>query len=308
MALLENILNQITPKSALEEKLKELATYDYKSEPIKVGSYSTDRLICGLESVENILIYPNTKIIKELNTSFIDLMSIDYGYRSKRLVPIVIIRNLIDIATFLYAYTIYEDKKVYLNRYKKGRAINQFEINGESLSYGKLIGWLDKKYNGLSKLYKYCCSYVHSGYDSNKASSIWDYTIDTGYIGFCGKEYKLKEEDFTDWLIEGMIDRTIFDYEEECDIVAACIWVNQILTTLINEIRKLDGVNNEEQCDTISLWSQMIMIGQQQMVLMVLLVLLKRKLIKAINLYDIARDGIIEVIGVWGKNVWVKAR
>lgn len=232
MALLEQILDAVTPRTALEEKIKELTTYKYGSRPIESGG-SPAWLIGCFESVENILIYPNTKIINELNTSFIDLMSIDYGYRSKRLVPIVIIRNLIDIAAFLYAYTIYGDKRVYLNRYKKGRAINQFEIGGEYLSYGKLIGWLDKKYSGLQKLYKYCCTYVHSGYDSNKASSAFDY----GYIGFLGKEYKLKEEDFTEWLLDGMIDRTIFDYEEECDIVDACIWVNQILTTLIDEIR-----------------------------------------------------------------------
>lgn len=245
MALLDSILNTVTPKSALDKKLVELATYKYESKPIKGGGGIAWFIGC-MDSVENILIYPNTKIINELNTSFMDLMSIDYGYRSKRLVPIVIIRNLIDIAAFLYAYIIYEDKKVYLNRYKKGRAINQFEINKEPLSYGKLIGWLDKKYNGLQKLYKYCCAYVHSGYDSNKASSAFDYTVDTGYVGFLGKEYKLKEEDFTDWFIEGLIDRAIFDYEEECDIVDACIWVNQILTTLIQEVRSRDGEKNEE--------------------------------------------------------------
>lgn len=238
MALLENILEQITPREVLLKKLDELATYKYQSNPITGGDNPT-WFIGQFNSVENVLIYPNTKIIRELNTSFIDLMRIDYGYGSKRLVPIVIIRNLIDIAAFIYAYTIYEDKGVYLNRYKKGRAINQFEIKGESLSYGKLIGWLDKRYSGLQKLYKYCCTYVHSGYDSNKASSAFDYLVDTGYIGFLGKKYKLKEEDFTEWLIEGMIDRAIFDYEEECDIVDACIWVNQILTTLINEVREI---------------------------------------------------------------------
>lgn len=240
MALLENILKVITPHSELVKKLDELTAYKYESSPMKPGSYDKDRLIGCLESAENILVYPNTKIINELNTSFIDLMSIDYGYRSKRLVPIVIIRNLIDIAAFLYAYTIYGDKSVYLNRYKKGRQIDQFEVNKKSLRYGKLVEWLDERYSGLQKLYKYCCAYVHSGYDSNKACSIWDYTVDTGYIGFLGKEYKLKEADFNDWLIDGMIDRTIFDYEEECDIVNACIWVNQILTNLIGEIREID--------------------------------------------------------------------
>lgn len=239
MALLENILKVITPRAELDKKLEELSAYKYGSTPIKSGSGDVTWLIGSLESVENMLIYPNTKIINELNTSFIDLMKIDYGYRSKRLVPIMIIRNLIDLAAFLYAYTIYEDKKSYLNRYKKGNSLNQFYAKGGNLSYGKVIGWLDERNNGLLKLYKYCCTYVHSGYDSNKASSVWDYTIDTGYIGFLGKEYKLKEEDFTEWLLDGMIDRTIFDYEEECDIVDACIWVNQILTTLIQDIRDI---------------------------------------------------------------------
>lgn len=255
MALLENILKVITPREVLLSKLEQLATYKYESRPIKDNNGSPTWLIGCLDSAENMLIYPNTKIINELNKSFIDLMSIDYGYRSKRLVPINIIRNLIDIAAFLYAYTIYENKKVYLNRYKKGRMINQFEVGGESLSYGKLIGWLDKKYEGLQKLYKYCCTYVHSGYDSNKASSVWDCSIDTGYIGFLGKEYKLKEEDFTEWLVEGMIDRTIFDYEEECDIVDACIWVNQILTTLISEVREIADREEKVQCDTLPLLS-----------------------------------------------------
>ncbi len=243
MTYLEDVLDTVTPRTELDKRLKELSTYKYGCKPIKVGD-SIHYLIGSLNSAENMLIYPNTKIINELNTSFIDLMKIDYGYSSKRLVPIVIIRNLIDIAAFLYAYTLYDDKSVYLNRYKKGRAINQFDVNGESLSYGKLIGWLDKRYNGLQKLYKYCCTYVHSGYDSNKASSAFDYTIDTGYKGFLGKEYKVKEEDFTEWLLDGMIDRVIFDYEEECDIVDACIWVNQILTTLISEVREIDDKEN----------------------------------------------------------------
>lgn len=246
MALLEKILDTVTPKSVLEDKLKELSAYKYESIPIKTGSHSVAWLIGSLESAENILIYPNIKIINELNTSFIDLMNIDYGYRSKRLVPIVIIRNLIDIAAFLYAYIIYEDKKSYLHRYKKGNPLNQFYTNGGNLSYGKVIGWLDERFSGLLKLYKYCCTYVHSGYDSNKASSAFDYTIDTGYIGFLGKEYKLKEEDFTEWLLDGIIDRTIFDYAEECDIVSACIWVNQILTTLISEVRDIEE-NTENQ-------------------------------------------------------------
>lgn len=239
MALLENILDNITPKSALDKKLEELSSYTYKSEPMKKGEHSIDGFIGTFNSVENVLIYPNTKIIKELNTSFLDLMKIDYGYDSKRLVPIMIIRNLIDVAAFLYAYIIYEDKEVYLNRYKKGKPIGRFEINQKPLSYGMLVEWLDKRYEGLQKLYRYCCTYVHSSYDSNKASSAFDYTIDTGYIGFLGKEYKLKWEDFTDWLLEGIIDRTVFDYEEECDIVEACIWVNQILSALIKEIREM---------------------------------------------------------------------
>lgn len=237
MALLEKILETITPKSAVAEKLEQLSTYKYESEPLRAGSYSVDRLIGSFNSVENILIYPTTKIIRELNTSFIDLMSIDYGYKSKRLVPIVIIRNLIDVAAFLYAYTIYKDKQVYLNRYKKGKSISNFEVDGKALSYGRLTEMMNERYEGLQKLYKYCCTYVHSGYDSNKASSAFDYSVDTGYTGFLGKEYKLKEEDFTEWLVDGMIDRTIFDYEEECDIIDACIWVNQILTNLIDEIR-----------------------------------------------------------------------
>ncbi len=246
MALLEKILEQITPIEVLLNKLDELATYKYKG-TFSFKSGSTVEFIGALNSANNILIYPNSKIINELNTSFIDLMRIDYGYGSKRLVPIVIIRNLIDIAAFLYAYTIYEDKSVFLRRYKKGRSINQFDLGGKPLSYGKLIEWLDSRYNGLQKLYKYCCTYVHSGYDSNKASSAFDYTVDTGYIGFLGKEYKLKEEDFTEWLVEGMIDRTIFDYEEECDIVGACIWVNQILTNLIDEVRKIaDEIENKD--------------------------------------------------------------
>lgn len=251
MALLENILKVITPRAELEKRLKELSAYQYGSKPISNNNGTVTWLIGCLESTENILIYPNTKIINELNTSFVDLMKIDYGYRSKRLVPIVIIRNLIDIAAFLYAYIIYEDKKSYLHRYKKGNPLNQFYAKGGNLSYGKVIGWLDNRYNGLLKLYKYCCTYVHSGYDSNKSSSAFDYSIDTGYIGFLDKEYKLKEEDFTEWLIEGMIDRVIYDYEEECDIVDACIWVNQILTTLITEIREQE---KKEQRNTLSIF------------------------------------------------------
>lgn len=243
MALLENILKVITPREVLLEKLEQLSTYKYESSPIKGNNGSKTWLIGCLNSTENMLVYPNIKIINELNKSFVDLMSIDYGYRSKRLVPIQIIRNLIDLAAFLYCYLLYNNKRDYLNKYKRGEPISKFKIRNKYVSYNKLLegtedyDGLNKRFEGLFTLYKYCCTYVHSGYDSNKASSVWDYTIDTGYIGFLGKEYKLKEADFTEWLVEGMIDRTVFDYEEECDIVGAAIWVNDMLTTLIDEVR-----------------------------------------------------------------------
>lgn len=261
MALLENILKVITPREVLLSKLEQLATYKYESRPIKDNNGSPTWLIGCLDSAENMLIYPNTKIINELNRTFIDLMRIDYGYRSKRLVPIQIIRNLIDLATFLYCYILYNNKRDYLNKYKRGEPISKFKIRNKYVSYNKLLEGaedyegLDKRFEGLKKLYLYCCTYVHSGYDSNKASSVWDCSIDTGYIGFLGKEYKLKEEDFTEWLVEGMIDRTIFDYEEECDIVDACIWVNQILTTLISEVREIADREEKVQCDTLPLLS-----------------------------------------------------
>ena len=110
MALLENILNSITPREALLKKLEQLSTYNYQSKPIKGNNGSIVWLIGCLDSAENMLVYPNIKIINELNKSFIDLMSIDYGYSSKRLVPIQIIRNLIDLAAFLYCYLLYNNK------------------------------------------------------------------------------------------------------------------------------------------------------------------------------------------------------
>lgn len=237
MALKDNILKVITPRATLDKKLDELSKYRYNFSIFKKSGYDVNEYVQLFKSVDNVLLYPSSKLIDELNTSFIDLMRIDYGYRSKRLVPIMIIRNLIDVAAFLYAYIVYEDKEVYLKRYEKGRPLNQFYYKGENLSYGKVIGMLNEKYEGLQKLYRYCCTYVHSGYDSNKAHSYGDYLVDTGYIGFLGKEYKLKQEDFTEWLVEGLIDEVIFDYEEECDMVDACIWVNQILTNLFKEIK-----------------------------------------------------------------------
>ena len=48
MALLEKILDTVTPKSALEDKLKELSTYKYESRPIKTGNHSVSRLIGSL--------------------------------------------------------------------------------------------------------------------------------------------------------------------------------------------------------------------------------------------------------------------
>lgn len=93
-------------------------------------------------------------------------MRIDYGYRSKRLVPIQIIRNLIDLATFLYCYILYNNKRDYLNKYKRGEPISKFKIRNKYVSYNKLLegtedyDGLDKRFEGLKKLYLYCCTYV----------------------------------------------------------------------------------------------------------------------------------------------------
>lgn len=213
-----------------ESRLKVLSTYKSKF----------DQLLPDKRSIGDVFDYilePNIQVIKEYNTSFVELMmNHSHKYNTKRIVPIQIIRNLIDVGAVFQAYIDTPDKKRFIEEYHKGSKFDK--IDKKTISY--YVGELNKSYDYIHSLYSYCCNYVHSNYLKEKANSTWEYSVKPGKIGFMGAYYKVKVEDFHNGLIEGMIDAgdIPFDYEEEVDIINTCIKVNNMLLELVEKVKQ----------------------------------------------------------------------
>lgn len=187
------------------------------------------------------IVKPNIDIIKEYNTSFIELMrNHSHKYGVKRIVPIQIERALIDVGAAFEGYIVSPDKKRYVEEYHKGSKFTKIDKGCSLTSY---IAELNKQYTFVLDLYKQCCDYVHANYLQAKATSAFDYPIKIGRIGFMGKYYKLKYEDFINELLDGFVthENMPFDYEEEVDIIKYCIQVNDMLLDLAEQVRNIDS-------------------------------------------------------------------
>lgn len=202
-----------------------------------------NKRLCGVlglnkfDSADNYLLQPNIKVIKECNKSFIELMmNHSHKYSVRRIVPIQIIRSLIDVGCAMMAYLHTEDKKHFLEEYMTGKDFAKID---KKMSISKYVNLLNADYPFVEELYRECCNYVHSSYLPNKAQRVFDYLIKPGKIGFMGKYYKLKSEDFINDIRDGVIDvdNIPYDYEEEVDIIDSCIKVNDMLWELINKIK-----------------------------------------------------------------------
>lgn len=176
--------------------------------------------------------------VQELNRSCSCLIRTDMNYwaDNNKLVPIMIIRTLIDYCMTLKGYLLYPNKEVYLRHYLLGNPINRLKIAGQALTTNYLKNELDKDFDSVSALYNDCCEWVHSSY--NKGKSIYaDDQIGIGRYGFRGKMYGYKLEDFIDDdYINGIEPLPEYDYEEEFDIINYIIEVNKIIVSLLKQI------------------------------------------------------------------------
>lgn len=230
-----------------EHMLSELSTFNEKF------SEKIDVLFC-FESAANYILYPNINVIKEYNTTFIELMmNHSHKYNTKRIVPIHIIRSLIDVGAAFKAYLDSPDKNSFIEEYHKGEKYDKIDNQKKAhrhISY--YVASLNNEYPFLKSLYEECCKYVHSSYYKPKSKSCFDCSINPGKKGFMGKNYKVKYEDF----INDIIDQNIsaesipFDYEEEIDIINYCIEVNKMLLELVERIMNSD--NNNQKTHSLS--------------------------------------------------------
>lgn len=220
------------PVEVQEERLNCLSSYIKKYCELKPSKYSMD-------SAYNQILIPNMNVIKEYDSTFIELMSNhSHKYDTKRMIPIQIIRSLIDVGTVLQAFIDSSDKVSFINKYHKGEKNSR--IDKHTITY--YVEEINKRYSFIKGLYDECCKYVHSCYYRAKAHSTWAYSTQPGKTGFMGSYYKVKYEDFLNELEEGIISKEDlpFDYEEEIDIINYCIKVNDVLLELVKEVLKFD--------------------------------------------------------------------
>ena len=216
----------------LEQRLDDLSTYNEKLDNVIEGPKHID-------SATNYILKPCIGVIKEYNTTFVELMkNHSHKYNTSRIVPIHIIRGLIDVGAALCAYIESLNKKQYAEEYHKGK--KYAGIDNKNLTH--YIKLLNNQFSFVWDLYTECCSYVHTNYVSAKSRSAFDYRAKPGRIGFMGEYYKVKKEDFISDLVDGIINESDipFDYEEEVDITSYCIKVNNMLVKLVGEVKNND--------------------------------------------------------------------
>lgn len=192
-----------------------------------------------IDSATNYILIPNVNIIKEYNVTFVELMkNHSHKYNTRRMIPIQIIRNLIDVAAALQAYNDSVNKKQYVEAYHNGE--DYAKINGKYIKH--YVKDLNINYPFVLDLYEECCRYVHASYYQAKSNSVWHYSVKPGRYGFMGAYYKVKFEDFENDLIEGLLNYSDipFDYEEEIDITNYCIKVNDMLLELVQLTKSND--------------------------------------------------------------------
>lgn len=220
-----------------EKRLDVLATYNARFDQSLYFPIHVD-------SAANYILVPNFSVIKEYNATFIELMrNHSYKYNTKRIVPIQIIRSLIDVGVAFKAYIDSPNKVNYIAEYHKEAQCDKIDNQRKDQRYiSYYVEQLDNDYPGIKALYKECCKYVHSSYYKAKANSLFHYSIKPGRIGFMGNYYKVKYEDFENEINDGVINygNLPFDYEEEVDIINYCIEVNDMLLDLAETIKEIE--------------------------------------------------------------------
>ena len=136
-----------------------------------------------------------------------------------KLSAIHFIRMQVDCCLEVYACLLYRDKERFFKYFMDGKPTNKLCIGKQYLTAGYLCGELNKRYSGISEIYKEGCKWVHPSkvmfrftapqYDPTKS--------DMFFIGYKDKHY--------------------YDDEEQLrDIYKDMLLVNQILYELLKEL------------------------------------------------------------------------
>jgi hypothetical protein len=221
-------------KTMIESKIKELDSYHDIHNQLFWDN------VKNLKDRDEAILLTIINCVHELNRSCTCLIRTDMNYwaDNNKLVPIMIIRALLDYCMTLKGYLLYPNKEVYLRHYRLGNPLNRLKIEGQALTTNYLKNELDKDFGFVSALYNDCCDWVHSSYNKGKSIDADD-QICIGRYGFRGKIYGYKLEDFIDDdYINGIEPLPEYDYEEEFDIVNYIIEVNKIIVSLLKQIIK----------------------------------------------------------------------
>ena len=136
-----------------------------------------------------------------------------------KLSAIHFIRMQVDCCLEVYACLLYKDKERFFKYFMDGKPTNKLCIGKQYLTAGYLCGELNKRYSGISEIYKEGCRWIHP----NKV--IFRYTSpqcdpnksDKFFIGYKDKHY-------------------YEDGEQIKDIYKDMLLVNQILYELLKEL------------------------------------------------------------------------
>ena len=117
-----------------------------------------------------------------------------------KLSAIHFIRMQVDCCLEVYACLLYRDKERFFKYFMDGKPTNKLCIGKQYLTAGYLCGELNKRYSGISEIYKEGCKWVHPSkvmfrftapqYDQTKS--------DMFFIGYKDKHYYDDEEQLRD--------------------------------------------------------------------------------------------------------------
>ncbi len=127
------------------------------------------------------------------------------------------IRMQVECCLNVYACLMQRDRDRFFKHILDGKPINKLTIGKQYLTSGYLCGELDKRYSGISDIYKEGCKWVHPNKVIFRSTAPIMTSNNFHFIGYKGKEY-------------------CDDEEQRNDIYKDMLYVNQILYKLLKEL------------------------------------------------------------------------
>ncbi|MCS2450927.1 hypothetical protein ACMSDT_22150 [Bacteroides thetaiotaomicron] len=136
-----------------------------------------------------------------------------------KLSAIHFVRMQVDCCLEVYACLLYRDKERFFKYFMDGKPTNKLCIGKQYLTAGYLCGELNKRYSGISEIYKEGCKWVHP------SKVMYRFTAPQ-----C-------DPSKSDMFFIGYKDKHYYDDEEQLrDIYKDMLLVNQILYELLKEL------------------------------------------------------------------------